>query len=126
MATPAMLVQSLSATVIAQGKQTIRVLTKNPDGTPLDVSSGYTIAAIQGTISQDNNLDGPGIAAVTSAFSGAFDTTGVTLTVDGAALSALMPTLHATLKLGLTNDGGSTASIAAIISVTLNNFGGLI
>ncbi len=119
MATPAMILQNAFAAVNSQGKATLRINTFNLDGSALDVHTGYTVEAAVARPSQGAN---PLVSSVdiSSAIAAAFDTTGVTLTFNGATLAPLLSSLANAMQIDLSNDAGSTQQPAATGTLQLN------
>lgn len=120
MATPKFLVSQIPANLLAAGNQVVRVNTFAPDGSPLDVSSGFTIHSANAIPAQDRNPNDSSNIDLTSYFTPTFDATGVSLLVENQGLAQAMTTLHAVCTLTLTNDAGSTRSTAAIINIALS------
>lgn len=123
MATPAMLVQSLNITVVPGSPGTARIDTFNPDGSALDVSSGYTMDFLNAKPATDSN---PLVAPVKLAaqFSKAFNATGLTISwtaAQASAIAAALATSRSSIGVGLSNDTGTTATLAASGSLTVDS-----
>ncbi len=125
MATPAMLQQSFNTTIQKGNAGSIRINTFTPAGVALDVSSGYTLAVLKAQPAGNANTDGAAVD-ISGDVTPAFDATGVTLSFTAAqantmigALAALFSTVYARLS----NDAGTTSSIAAVgqLSVDANS-----
>lgn len=115
MATPAMLPTNVNFDIIPGNAGQFRVNTLAADGSALDVSSGYTLGKLTFVPSNDAN---PQKAAqdLDANVSAAFDATGVDISFTAAQASTLAAALYtSTSSVGvlLTNDSGTTHSLAA-------------
>jgi hypothetical protein len=122
MATPATLVQAINASIPAQGKKVIRVNTFSPDGSPLDVHTGYTLQA--SLIPNQNANKDAATADISAQLTPTWDATGFDLLVNCAGVSNLSPTLGASISLFISNDAFTTQSVAAVMNTAINNFNG--
>lgn len=121
MATPAMTPTSVSAQVIPGSAGKIRVTTLDSAGAPLNVSSGYTMDFLNAVPSAGANSAAPAVD-LSSLVSAAFDATGVDLTFTAAQATSIaqaLAVLSNQVGIGLTNDSGTTKTLAAIIALTV-------
>lgn len=121
MATPRMTPVNISFEVIPGNAGGFRVNTLDGDGAALDVSSGFTVGKLNFAPANDSN---PLKAAqdLDASISAAFDATGVDITFTGAQASTIANALYtgsSSVALLLTNDSGTTASLAASGSATV-------
>lgn len=124
MATPQILVQTVNATLVDGSPGSFRVNTFNPNGTVLDVHTGYTMQTLDAAPSAQPNPLAP-LADLSGQVSHAFDATGVTVSwtdVQSAAIAALLPQLSEVVGMYLSNDAGTTASLAAKINLQVDAF----
>jgi hypothetical protein len=119
-----MKVQQVPAQIFAAGNAVARVNTLNPDGTPLDVHTGYTLASASIVLGQDANPQWSGGIDISSHLTPTFDATGFNLLIDCEQLRALLPAFHVTANIMISNDGGSTSSTAAALVIAMNSVGG--
>jgi len=123
MATPQFTPQTIAPSVSANGSVNVPIPTFNLTGAPVDVSSGYTIAAALQVPAADQN---PVLAAldISSAISGAvFTTTGFSFNLSGITLQTIAPTLHGLLSIFISNDSGTTKSLVAQGQTAIVNSG---
>ena len=121
MATPAMLASSFSMQVIPNNAGSVRINTLDGAGAALDVSTGFTIVDFNVDVSSGQN---PLKTAqdISANFTPAFDETGVTLSwtaAQAATIAAALPSLNCVAALLISDDSGTTASLAAQGSITL-------
>ena len=124
MATPNMLVQSLNATLRNLNAGSFRINTFNPDGSVLDVSSGYTLNRFGCHAASDALTSGGGGYNLTSDVSAAFDATGLTISWTAAqanTIFGLLQTIHNTAFVEITNDSGTTHQFVAIGQLTVSD-----
>jgi hypothetical protein len=100
-------------------KQAVFFPTQNPDGTPLDVSSGFTSTMRSRPSIQDNTL----AAALTDLGSGSvaktYSPTGVTYTFPWSDITTAPPTLSQNYEVVISNDSNATLSTIASGQITL-------
>lgn len=121
MATPIMMPVSVNFNLIPGNAGKIRIDTLDADGAPLNVSSGYTVDFVACVPQSDANPDKAATDIKTN-MTPAFDATGVTLSwtaAQSAAIAAALYTLRNSIGIGLSNDSGSTASVAASGTMTI-------
>lgn len=121
MATPPMTAVNVSATITKASAGTIRITTLDAAGAALDVSSGYSVGFMHAVPSANNNI-GKTAVDLSSDFTPAFDATGVSLAYTAAQAStivAALATLSSSVGFGLSNDSGTTKSLAAKIALTV-------
>jgi len=113
MATPQMIIQSGSKVLIPGSPGSLRINTFNPDGTVLDVHTGYTVG-INRAFPQSNPNPGLGAQDVSSQMSAAFDTTGLTLSWTGTQATNMVNSILTSMQnahaVALSNDSGTTQS----------------
>lgn len=120
MATPQVIVQSGLAQLYNNSPGQLRVNTFNPDGTVLDVSTGYALEHVEcAGSSQWNPIAGS--QALSTHMSATFDTTGFTLKWTGVQATAMLAAIFNLVNdfyVFITNDSGTTRSLA--LKGTLN------
>lgn len=123
MATPFLIVQNVNLTIIPGTPGQQRIDTFDSAGSALSVASGYTVDFVNAVPATDAN---PLVAPVelVADFSKAFDATGVTLSwtaAQAATIAAALSTLRSSIGIALSNDTGTTATLAASGSLTVEN-----
>lgn len=121
MATPVILAQTRNAEIVPGSAGSLRVTTLDADGAALDVSSGYTLDFFNVVPSTGANPD-KAAQDIKANMSAAFDATGFTLSwtaAQSSTIAAALYTLASSFGCGISNDSGTTASLAARGIVTL-------
>jgi hypothetical protein len=122
MATPQFQPQLKNVTMFQNNAGSIRIDTKAPDGTPIDVHTGFTLGGVLIAASQGRNA--AAIATdITGQFTAAFDATGVTLSWSAAQASSMFSQIYSQQNTGyvtLTNDSATTKSIVANLLLILD------
>ena len=125
MATPILVATSFNAQVIPGNAGTIRINVLDADGAALDVSTGYTVDFFKAAPASDANPEVDPVD-LTADFSKVFDATGVNLNytaAQAATIAAALPTLRSLCSCAISNDSGTTASIAASGTLQVVNEG---
>lgn len=121
MATPAMQASSVSVIVTPGSAGKIKFNTLDSAGAALDVSSGYTIGFINAVPSGNvNPLKAP--VDLSSLMTPAFSATGVEFSYTAAqasSIAAALSTLNSSVGVGLSNDSGTTSTLAAVVGITV-------
>lgn len=121
MATPAMSPANVTASITPASAGVIRINTFDAAGAALNVSSGYTLDFVKAVPASDANpLATP--VDIASSLSAAFDATGVNLSFTAAqasAIAAALGTVRSSVGIGLSNDSSTTATLAAVVALTI-------
>lgn len=120
MATPALKQQQANVTLFYNSPGSMRFDTFLPDGTVLDVSSGYTLADL-GMVSAVIPNSGFTLPGLLSHITATFDTTGVTISWTDTASIAISNSVPVQTMIGavkITNDGGTTRSMLGKFNLT--------
>ena len=115
MATPILTATSFNAQVIPGNAGSVRINVLDADGAALDVSTGYTLDYFKAFPASDANPEKAPVD-LTSNFTATFDETGVLLSYSAAqasTIAAALYTLRSNCGVGLSNDSGTTTSVAA-------------
>lgn len=122
MATPAITARNATAQIVPGQAGKLRILTLDADGAELDVSSGYAEAFFNVVPASNANPD-KAATDIKGNMSFAFDATGVDITwtaAQASTIAAALSTLSSAFGFGISNDSGTTASLAAVGTLLLN------
>lgn len=128
MATPPMQLQNGQMQVTPGSPGALRINTFNPDGSALDVSSGYTLNHVL-TQPQTNPNSDHSQPSILSSLSPTFDSTGVDIEWSGTqatTISSAMAVFDNRALFYLSNDSGSTETLCADIQLQVANYSGLL
>jgi hypothetical protein len=128
MATPALLIQQKNLQVIPANATSLRINTFNPDGSALDVSSGYELAKFY-AFPSSNASPYASKTDLSAAMVAAFDETGFTLNISASnanSIITLMKTISNNFSVSITNDDETTSSVAAVGTLTISNLNGTV
>jgi len=126
-ATPAMQIQSLTMKVRPGNAGLVRINTFDTSGNPLDVHTGFTLAAFK-CLSASNANPLTAAVDISGDFTAAFDTTGVTLSYTAAqatTIAGALLGLNNNCSVELSEDGGTTKFDVAVGTIGVDNISGL-
>lgn len=115
MATPALQARNVSIQIVPGNAGRARVDVLDAEGAALDVSTGFTADFFSHVPAANANVD-KAAQDIKGNMSFAFDATGVEITWTGAQATTIADTMYtnaAAFGFGISNDAGTTASLAA-------------